>query len=174
MTFEDNEKYWRQEWRELKAIEHQGNKQLNAVKIINTVLKLPTAIASFSRLGPKVKKLVDEIKGEQDVIDFSKLLCVKSGGKTHFYFGDFKTLASDICYKSLLEEEKKNQYKMFMLLNELRNYKPTNPDKIRERKETLTSAEMLHNSRSNVIKAFENRVFPFKDELEKGGSGYVW
>ena len=43
---------------------------------------------------------------------------------------------------------------MFTLLNKLRNYKPTNLDKRRERKETLNNAEMLYNSRNNVIKAF--------------------
>ena len=43
---------------------------------------------------------------------------------------------------------------MFTLLNDLRNYKPTNPDKIRERKEILTNAGMMYNSRNNVIEAF--------------------
>ena len=52
------------------------------------------------------------------------------------------------------------------LLKDLRNYKPTSADKIRERKETLTNAEMLYNSRNN-IKAFEDGVFPFKDEPQK-------
>ena len=53
------------------------------------------------------------------------------------------------------------------LLKDLRNYKPTSADKIRERKETLTNAEMLYNSRNNIIKAFEDGVFPFKDEPQK-------
>ena len=53
------------------------------------------------------------------------------------------------------------------LLKDLRNYKPTSGDKIRERKETLTNAEMLYNSRNNIITAFEDGVFPFKDEPQK-------
>ena len=52
---------------------------------------------------------------------------------------------------------------MFTFLNELRNYKPTNPDKIRERKETLTNAEMLYNRRNNIIEAFQDGLFSFKD-----------
>ena len=56
---------------------------------------------------------------------------------------------------------------MFTLLNKLRNYKPTNLDKRRERKETLTNAEMLYNSRNNVIKAFEDNFFSFKDGFQK-------
>ena len=56
---------------------------------------------------------------------------------------------------------------MFTLLNKLRNYKPTNLDKRKERKETLTNAEMLYNSRNNVIKAFEDNFFSFKDGFQK-------
>ena len=56
---------------------------------------------------------------------------------------------------------------MFTLLNKLRNYKPTNLDKRKERKETLTNAEMLYNSRNNVIKAFEDKFFSFKDGFQK-------
>ena len=56
---------------------------------------------------------------------------------------------------------------MFTLLNDLRNYKPTNPDKIRERKEILTNVGMMYNSRNNVIEAFQERIFPFKDEFQK-------
>ena len=117
----------------------------------------------------KAEKLIDEIKEEQNDIDFDKLLCVKSDGKTYFNFGifeDLQKLASDICYMGSLEDAKDVQCKMFTLLNDLRNYKPTNPDKIRERKETLTKAKMLHNSRNRVIKAFD-KVFPFKDGFQK-------
>ena len=64
-------------------------KQLTAIKNINTGSKLPKAIASFIRLGLKVKKLIDDIE-EQNAIDFDKLLCVKSDGKTHCNLGVFK------------------------------------------------------------------------------------
>ena len=56
---------------------------------------------------------------------------------------------------------------MFTLLNKLRNYKPTNLDKRKERKETLTNAEMLYNSRNNVIKAFEDNFFHLKMDFKK-------
>ena len=56
---------------------------------------------------------------------------------------------------------------MVSLLNELRNYKPTNPDKIAAKKIILINAKKLYNNRNNVIKAFENRVFPFKDGFQK-------
>ena len=56
---------------------------------------------------------------------------------------------------------------MVSLLNELRNHKPTNPDKIAAKKIILINAKKLYNNRNNAIKAFENRVFPFKDGFQK-------
>ena len=70
--------------KQLKAIEDQGKKQLNAIKNINAGWKLPKAIASFSRLCLEAEKSIDEIKEEQNVIDFDKLLCVKTAGKNTF------------------------------------------------------------------------------------------
>ena len=47
-------------------------------------------------------------------------------------------------------------------------YNPTNLDKINSRKETLINIEELHNIRDcRVIEAFENGVFPFKDECQE-------
>ena len=56
---------------------------------------------------------------------------------------------------------------MVSLLNELRNYKSTNPDKITAKKITLINAKKLYNNRNNVIKAFENRVFPLRMDFKK-------
>ena len=56
---------------------------------------------------------------------------------------------------------------MFKQLKDLEKYNPKNPDKISSRKETLINAEKLYNNRNNVIKAFENGVFPFKDGFRK-------
>ena len=81
--------------------------------------------------------MIDEIKEEQNAIDFDKLLCVISDGKAHFNFGIFKSLqnvTSDINYKGSLKDAKDDQYKMFTLMNDLRNYKQTTSDKIREKK----------------------------------------
>ena len=70
--------------KQLKAIEDQGKKQLNGIKNINTDSKLLKAITSFSRLGFEAEKLIDEIKEEQNAIDFDKFLYVKTDGKTRF------------------------------------------------------------------------------------------
>ena len=50
---------------------------------------------------------------------------------------------------------------MCELLNDLKEYNPTKLHKIKSREETLNDAEKLYKNRYNVIKAFENRVFPF-------------
>ena len=114
--------------------------------------------------------MIDEIKEEGSAVDFDKLFCVKSDGKTHFNFGILKvsqSFTSGIYYKGALKDAKDDQYKMFTSLNDLRNYKPTNLDKIKERKETSTNAEMLHNSRNKVIKTFEDKVFHLKINFQK-------
>ena len=59
---------------------------------------------------------------------------------------------------------------MFILLNDSKENNPTNTKKIKSEKETLINAEKLYNNRDNVIKAFENGVFPFKDGFQKKGS----
>ena len=52
---------------------------------------------------------------------------------------------------------------MLKQLKDLEKYDRKNLDKINSRKETLINVKKLYNNRNNVIKAFENRVFPFKD-----------
>ena len=56
---------------------------------------------------------------------------------------------------------------MFKLLNDLKDYNPTNPDKIKSREETLHDAEKPYKNRSGVIKAFENGFFPFNYGYQK-------
>ena len=56
---------------------------------------------------------------------------------------------------------------MFGLLNDLKDYNPTKLDKIKYKDETLNDAVKLHSNRNNVIKAFENGVFPPNYEFKK-------
>ena len=125
------------DWKMFKSNWRSRKKQLNGIKNISKGSKLPKAIVSFSRLGLGAKKLIDEIKEEQNAINFEKLLGVKTDGKTHFTFGIFEDpqkLAWDIYYKGSLKDAKDDQCKMFTLMNDLRNYKQTTSDKIREKK----------------------------------------
>ena len=82
-------------------------------------------------------------------------------------FNTFKSLskfASNIYNgKIKLEEAKKDQDKMLKKLKYLQKYDTKNLEKIKSREETLIEAKELHNNRDNVIKAFEDGIFPFKD-----------
>ena len=62
---------------------------------------------------------------------------------------------------------------MFSLLNDSKENNPTNTKKIKPEKETLINAKKLYNNRDNVIKAFENGVFLFKDGFQKKRVRYV-
>ena len=154
---------------QLKAIEDQGNKQLNTIKNISTGSKLLKPISFFRGLSPEAKQLMNEIKEDEKDIDPEKLVCIKSDGKI-FNFNIFKL---SFKFKITLEEAKKDQYKMLKQLTDLEKYDPENPDKINSRKETLINPEKLYNNRNNVIKAFENGVFPFKDGFRKKESDWV-
>ena len=127
-------------------------------------------ISFFSRLSSEAKELFDELKEEKNSTDSKRLVCVKSDG-TIFNFNVFKSsldFASDIYNgKISLEKAKNSQYKMFELLDYLKEYNPTKLDKIKSREETLNDAEKLYKNRSNVIKAFLNRVFPFNYGFQK-------
>ena len=63
---------------QLKAIEDQGNRQLDAIKNFETDSESLKTIAFFSL---EAKKLLDEIKKEKNTIDSEKLVCVKTDGK---------------------------------------------------------------------------------------------
>ena len=56
---------------------------------------------------------------------------------------------------------------MFGLLNDLKKYESKYLKKIKSKEETLTNSGKLYNNRDNVIKTFENKVFPFSDGLKK-------
>ena len=84
-----------------------------------------------------------------------------------FNFNTFKSsleFASSICNgKVLLDEAKNSQYEIFKQLKDLEQCDLKNLDKINSRKEILINAEKLYNKKNNVVKAFENAVFLFKD-----------
>ena len=88
-----------------------------------------------------------------------KLVCTKSN-ENLFNFNTFKSslkFASNI-YNGKRIITKKDQYKMLKQLKDLEGYNPKNLDKINSRGD-------------NVIEAFQNGVFPFKDEFQKNMSG---
>ena len=118
----------------------------------------------------EAEEFLDELKEEKNSIDSKRLACVKSDG-TIFNINVFKNsldFASSIYDgKITLKEAKNDQYQMLRQLKVLEKYDSKNLDKINSKKETLINAKKLYNNRDNVIKAFESRVFPFKDGFRK-------
>ena len=115
--------------------------------------------------------MLDELKKEKNTIDSEELVRVKSDG-TIFNFNSFKNsleFAWNIYHKgkTSLEDAKDAQYRMASLLNNLKNCDQKNSDKIKSRKETIINAERLYNNRNNVIKVFENGVFPLTLDFKK-------
>ena len=120
----------------------------------------------FGGFSSVSKKLLNEIKEEGSEINPKKLVYTKSDGKC-FNFNTFKAslkYASNI-YKGkiTLEEAKKDQYKMLKHLKDLEKHDLKNPEKKNSKKETLINAEQLYNNKGNVIKAFEDGIFPFNN-----------
>ena len=64
------------------------------------------------------------------------------------------------------KKKKNSQEKMVKLLDDFKEYSPIKLEKIKSREETLNDAKKLYNNRNNVIKTFENRVFPFKHRFQ--------
>ena len=108
--------------------------------------------------------MLDDLKEEKNSIDSKRLVYVKPD-ETIFSFNIFKSsldFASGIYNDKIsLEKTKNYQYKIFELLDYLKEYNLTKLDKIKSREETLNDAEKLYNNRSSVIKTFENGVFLF-------------
>ena len=104
------------------------------------------------------------------ILLLKKLVCVKPDG-TIFNFNVCKgslDFASNIYNDKILLEAKNFQFnKMFKLLNDLKENNLKNLDKIKSKEETIINAEKLYKNRNNVIKAFEDRVFPFNDGFKK-------
>ena len=139
----------------LKNIEYKNKERLKDIedhekKQLDTDSKSLKSISYFSQLSTKAKELFEKIKKEKNDIDPEKFVCVKTDG-TIFNFNKFKNsidLASNIYRnKNLLKDAENKQHDINILLNKLRNYNPTKPNKIKSKRETLVAAEKLLKNR---------------------------
>ena len=156
---------------QLKAIEDQRKKQLDAIKNIETDWK-SSETSFFSELSPEANKIVRWAKKEKkNTIDSEILVCVKTDG-TIFNFSIFKNsleFASNIYHegKTSFKDANISQYRIFSLLNDLKEFNLKNLNKIKSKEEILINAEKLYNNRNNVIKTFEDGVFLFNGGFQK-------
>ena len=75
--------------KQLKAIEDQGNKQLEEIKNINIGSKPLKTISFFSTISKEAKELIENIKQTDDWLDSAQLICAKTDGKTKYNFNNF-------------------------------------------------------------------------------------
>ena len=73
-----------------KAIENQGNKQLEETKNINVSSEPLKTISFFSTISEKAKELMNKIKVIDDWLETNaELICTKTDGKTNYDFSKF-------------------------------------------------------------------------------------
>ena len=109
-----------------------------------------------------------DIKEIDDWLDKAQLICTKTDGKTKYNFSNFtfpSKFASKIYNKDFtLQEVKDDQQKLKILIKKLNNdYNPVNKIKIKEKSDTLKSAEKLFYIREEIIGAFKSGIFPYID-----------
>ena len=154
---------------QLKTIEYQRNKKFNAIKNINIGSKEPKVINYFNKISPEAEKLMNELREGQDFIDFEKLSFV-GANKKYFHFRVFKDpikFTSIIYHKGSLNSAKDTQNKMFAKLDGFEECNPRKPGTVEEKKEVLINAYKFYNTRNELIKAFEDGVFPLKDGFQE-------
>ena len=153
---------------QLKPIEDQGKKQIDAIKNINIGSKPLKTILFFSTLSENAKTLTDNIKQIDDWLDNAQLACTKTDGKTKYDFNKFtfllkfnlKIYRDDL----MLQETKHDKQELTILINKLNNnYNPKNETKIKEKDDTLKSAKNLLSVREEITRAFERGIFPYID-----------
>ena len=134
---------------QLKVIEDQGKKQLDAIKNININSKPLKTIIFFSTISEKAKRLMENIKHVDDWLDSAQLLCTKTGRRTKCNFSNF-TFLSKFTSKTFrcdltLQKAKYDQVILETLINKLiNNYNPKNLEKIKEKDDSLGEKLLKH------------------------------
>ena len=134
---------------QLKVIEDQGKKQLDAIKNININSKPLKTIIFFSTISEKAKRLMENIKHVDDWLDSAQLLCTKTGRRTKCNFSNF-TFLSKFTSKTFrcdltLQKAKDGQVNLETLINKLiNNYNPKNLEKIKEKDDSLGEKLLKH------------------------------
>ena len=148
----------------LKNIEGKNEEQLEEIKNINIGSKLLKTISFCSTISEEAKKLMESIKVIDDWLETAQRICTKTDGKTKYEFNKFalplKFAAKIYRHNLTLQEAGDNQQKLKILINELNNnYNPTNLTKIKEKDDTLKSANKLFFIREEIINAFNKGIF---------------
>ena len=146
-------------------------KQLEQIKNINADSKSLKKISFFSRISEKAKKIMDNIKIIDDWLETTQLICTKTDGKTQHEFNKFTLplkFTSKIYQHDLtLQKAEDDQQELKILINKLnKNYNPRNKTKIKEKDDTLESANKLYSIREDIVDAFSKGIFSYIDGFQ--------
>ena len=158
--------------KQLKAIEDQGKKQLKEIKNINVGSKPLKTISYFSTISEKAKNVMENIKVIDDWLETVQLICTRTDGKTKYEFNKFmlplKFATKIYRHDLMLQDARDDQKKLKILINKLNDdYNPTNITKIKEKDDTLKSAEKFFLIREDIINAFKKAIFPYIDGFQE-------
>ena len=116
----------------------------------------------LSKLILEAKEDLDKIKGLNEKIDYTKLVCVHTNGLIYDFnifnrLGDF--IRSIFCADVLIKEAINRKNRMETLMRDLDAYRRESPEK-KSRKETLYNAHNCFRGRKLFVDTFENGIFP--------------
>ena len=114
---------------------------------------------------------MDSIKIIDDWLETTQLICTKTDGRTQHEFNKFTLplkFTSKIYQHDLtLQKAEDDQQELKILINKLNNdYNPRNKIKIKEKDDTLESANKLYSIREDIIDAFSKGIFSYIDGFQ--------
>ena len=150
--------------KQLKIIEYQGEKQINALKSLESSDKQLPSIKDFilkERLNPENVHEIERIEEEERKADRSKL--VYKGSNDTYGFRKFKTIrvfGNEIRNNINMSMANDEQDQLLKRINEFkRKTRPQNSESKKIKENVLNSARALLKGKEMIFKAFESGIF---------------
>ena len=145
---------------QLQAIRDQEEKQLDLIGRINTEKN-----GIYDKGNKEAVKVVNKSNKVSRENRNKNFVCAHSNG-TQYDFNQYRDLnqyENDIYNGELsINDAKNEQNNVAILINELKNYGPTNPKKVKSRQEVLGNANRPYAIRNDIINGFKNKIFTTK------------
>ena len=142
---------------QLKMIENKKNSQLG-IKSVTYILN--------EELSQEAKNVLVKFSNQGKIISYKKL-SFKRDKYFGFDFSDYRSLKElfkGIYYRNIsIDEKERIQDEYEAQLNALENYRPRNPDYVKERKQLLNNAKEFYDGREMIINAFKDKIFILKN-----------
>ena len=145
----------------LKVVKDQLEKQPIISKVKNPNFN---NLSFRNLLDDKSMKVFDEIRYQDEIIDYSQLNLIGSSKKYTFKFGDFMSLGNlaEIINNGniSLDTAKQKQRKMENMFEDFINYNPVKDKYKKQKTNILLNANEFYIGRREILIAFEENMFP--------------